>query len=523
MKEALYQSVKNLKFSSKHFLLFFILLLSMCNTTPLKTNKPVKPVTPNASKEAKALLELLYSISGKYTLTGQHNYPNIRDRNTRFAAKYIGKTPAVFSTDWGFAKDGDKDSYLARPDIVEECIKQHKLGLIITICWHAVPPTADEPVTFRELPDAKPESLASIQGQLLDEQFKDVLTPGTKLYKRWCAQVDTIAFYFKKLQDAHVPILWRPYHEMNGNWFWWGGRRGEYSTKALYLQLFDRFVNHHKLNNLIWVWSVDRPSRHGMEFSNFYPGIEYLDVLALDVYGSDFNQSYYDSLVVLSKGKPLVLSEVGNPPTLEILKKQPKWCFYVIWAGMVRNTLKKQYKILVNNPRIMSLEDSAYVEAITPFRATCGLDKLIPREKESPDFSGEWIFNEEKSILDDFGASAIPYKLNITQQGNYITIKRTRILEYADDEITEEKLTLDGKEYESKFWNSPRITKVNWSKDNENLEFESKVLLNMGGKESEMVTNEVWSLIEYGEFLSIEHSSNSFWNKREITLIYDRR
>jgi mannan endo-1,4-beta-mannosidase len=52
------------------------------------------------------------------------------------------------------------------------------------------------------------------------------LTPGAELSKRWCAQVDTTAFYLKKLQDARVPILWRPYHEMNGDWFWWGAVLG---------------------------------------------------------------------------------------------------------------------------------------------------------------------------------------------------------------------------------------------------------------------------------------------------------
>ena len=108
-----------------------------------------EPVTPNASPEAKALLELTYSISGKYTLTGQHNYPATRDRNSQFAAEYSGQTPAIWSTDMGFAEAGDTDSYLARPDIVKEAIRQHKKGSIITICWHAVPPTADEPVTFQ--------------------------------------------------------------------------------------------------------------------------------------------------------------------------------------------------------------------------------------------------------------------------------------------------------------------------------------------------------------------------------------
>jgi len=62
-------------------------------------------------------------------------------------------------------------------DIVKEAIRQHKKGSIITICWHAVPPTADEPVTFRPEGPVNPDSLNTIQGQLRDDQFKDVLTP----------------------------------------------------------------------------------------------------------------------------------------------------------------------------------------------------------------------------------------------------------------------------------------------------------------------------------------------------------
>jgi len=157
-----------------------------------------------------------------------------------------------------------------------------------------------------------------------------------------------------------VPVLWRPYHEMNGDWFWWSGRVGEYSTIDLYRQLYDRLVNHHKLNNLVWIWSVDRPSTPIRQFSNFYPGNEYLDILSLDVYGSDFNQAYYDSLMALSQGKPIVLGEVGNPPTLDILDSQPNWSYWVIWAGMVRNLRKKQHQELVNDPRMLSQEDPAY-------------------------------------------------------------------------------------------------------------------------------------------------------------------
>jgi mannan endo-1,4-beta-mannosidase len=418
--------------------LWLIVLLFIFTSLLFGVDKTIQPVTPNASPEARALLNFLYDISGKYTLTGQHNYPNTKDRNTRFAAKYLGKTPIVYSQDWGHARDGDTDSYLARPDIVKEAIRLHREGALITICWHAVPPTADEPITFRPLPGANPDSLASVQGQLLNDQFKDVLTPGTELYQHWCAQVDTIAVYLKQLQDAHVPVLWRPYHEMNGSWFWWGGRIGEYSTHRLYQQLFDRYVKHHKLNNLIWVWSVDRPNRPGMEFSNYYPGNDYLDILALDVYGRDFKQSYYDSLIALSNGKPITLGEVGNSPTLEILKNQPNWTYYVIWAGMVRNTSKKQLETLVNDPRILSLEDLEYWKIIDPYRTVCGLPPLPLREKAQttqPDFSGEWIFNEDKSVLDNWGPAFLPYKLEINQKGNNLNIKSTFIKEFEGNRI----------------------------------------------------------------------------------------
>ena len=516
-----------MRFHQRIFL-FSLSLLCLETSLILSSDKVIRPVVPNSSPEAQALLKFMYSISGEFTLTGQHNYPNAKSRNSQFAAAYIGKTPVIFSTDWGFAKDGDKDSYLARPDIVEEIKKQHRLGSIITICWHAAPPTAEEPVTFGQQPGGTaPDSLASVQGQILDQQFMDVLTPGTRLHMRWCAQVDSIAFYLKKLQEAHVPVLWRPYHEMNGKWFWWGGRIGKYGTAALYRQLFNRLANYHKLNNLIWLWSVDRPVKPEMQFSDFYPGNELFDIISLDVYRKDFNQSYYDSLIVLSKGKPLVLAEVGNPPMLEILKNQPKWAFYVIWAGMVRNTMKKQHLELVNDTRILSLEDSVYWKLIAPYRAVCELTPLPFREMKTDsvkvDFSGEWIFNEDKSVLDNFGVNSIPFKLKIVQKKNNLAIQKTSVLEYTDDMVTNENLTLDGKECTSEMWDSPKTMKAAWSKNCDTLFIESKVILKRGGQTYNVAAKESWSLQKLGAVLSIKQYSNSFWGERNIIMIYDKK
>ena len=502
-------------------LVFVPVLLGL--PTVYGAGESVQPANPNASPEVRALLQVLHDISGQYTLTGQHNFPNTKGRNSEFASKYIGKTPAIFASDFGFAKAGDTDSYLARPDIVQEAIRQHQRGALVDICWHAVPPTADEPVTFRPLPGSDPKKLASVQGQLTDEQFRDVLTPGTKLHEHWCAQVDAIAVFLKQLQDAHVSVLWRPYHEMNGDWFWWGGRTGKYSTIDLYRQLFDRFVNFHQLNNLIWVWSMDRVDSHPeREHAKYFPGIEFVDVLALDVYGGDFAQSYYDSLVALSHGKPLALDEVGNPPPPEIRQKQPLWVYYGIWTGMVRNTPRKQYEELMSDPRILNLEDPAYASVMTPYRKACGLPPLN-FAPAAADFSGGWVLNEDKSELGRMGAGFAPARMEVVQHGNDLTIRTTRIVEYSDDQVTEEKLTLDGAESKSVFMNSPRVTAARVSTDGAQLAIESTVSFAWAPSGSKFITKDTWKLAARGSVLTIQRSTSSPRGQQNQTLVFDRR
>ena len=482
------------------------------------------PANPDASPEAKALLDIFYTISGKYTLTGQHNYPNKKSRNSQFAARYVGKTPVIFSTDFGFAKDSDKDAAHARPEIVEEIKRQHRMGSIVMITWHAVPPTADEPVTFRSQPGTgTPDSLTTVQGQLLDQQYKDLLTPGTKIYNHWCAQIDTIAFYLKQIQAARIPVLWRPYHEMNGNWFWWGGRHGEYGTAALYRQLFDRLVNYHKLNNLIWIWNVDRPAKPERQFAGYFPGSRYVDILSLDVYGRDFQQSYYDSLLSLAKGKPIALAEVGNPPSPEILKEQPKWTYYVIWAGMVRNTMKKEHLELARSGRVLGLEDSIFKKIAAPYRGVCGIDMMPPALSDSSkiDFSGEWVLDEERCVLDKWGPGSLPFKLNIIQKENQISVRKIYIVEYDENRIVDENYTLDGKTSRSEMWNMPLLTSTKWSRDT--LIIDAKADTAAGARFVPATVREAWSLQQYGSVLSIRQVSESFFGKRTVTMVFEKQ
>ncbi len=488
----------------------------------------VRPSNPQASPEAKALMHFMSGLSGRHILTGQHNYPSTADHNSQFAARYTGRTPAVWSADMGFARDGDKDSYLARPDNADEAIRQHRLGRIVTFCWHAVPPTADEPVTFNPpFGQAEPESLATVQGQLTDSQFEELLTPGTRLHTKWLRQADSVAVHLARLRDARVPVLWRPYHEMNGSWFWWGGRHGPKGTAALYRMLYERYTKVHKLDNLVWVWSVDRPNQPEMNFSHFYPGDRYLDILALDVYGNDFKPSYYDSLTALSKGKTVVLGEVGNPPGPEVLDRQPKWAYYVTWAGMVRNTPKERYRQLYSDPRYLNYGDSAFVKHAAPYRSACGLPGLAVQaevpDPEKTDFSGIWHFNEYRSTLGDMAAGSVSARLESFLDADTLTVRRVHVEEWGDESGETERLRLDGAEIRSKLFDARRVTTARRSVAGDTLFLDSKVTFVRGEQVSVMTSREIWTLSEGGRLLSIRQASDSFRGKQDVTLKYDKQ
>lgn len=480
-------------------------------------NEHADPVTPDAMPETRALLKFLQSISGTYTLTGQHNFPSTHDRNSLFVGQYLGKTPVIWGSDFGFAAKGDTDSYLARPDIVQEAIRQNRKGSIVALCWHAIPPTSDEPGTFQPQPGADPNQLKSVQGKLLDSQFQEILTPGTPLYNQWCKQVDRIAGFLKQLEDAHVPVLWRPYHEMNGDWFWWGFRtQGQFTTRALYKQEFDRFVNFHHLKNLLWVWNVDRPSRPGMEYDKYFPGVQYCDIVALDAYHRDFAQSYYDTLAGLAQGKVMALAEVGNPPMPDIFQKQPRWTYYMIWAGMAEDTPRDEMERLYADPRILNLDDPGYWTAIQDYRDAAGLPPLR-FQTPPPSLTGAWFLDRERSQFGSQGAGFAATRMQIVDSGAELAMKNSRATEWGTNDATPEDLSLDGSPRQSTVRNLSWV-RTGWRTREGAIEIDSRG--NFGGQD--LAVRETWHLSEHGQVLTIERDVSSSQGLTHQRLVYLR-
>ncbi len=335
---------------------FFILVIVMNSTVLAQTAQD--PVNPHATPEARALLAYLQSISGKATIAGQHNYPNVGARWTGMAYDLTGKYPGLFGGDFGFSGGDDKDSVLARPAMIEEVKRQYRNGAVVTLTWHEVRPTDNEPVTFHD----------SVQGHLTDAEWKALLTPGSPLNLRWQAQVDVIAGYLAQLRAAHVPVLFRPYHEMNGNWFWWGGRPGNDGSAALYRQIYDRFVNVHHLDNLLWVWNAGSPGGNAGPIADYYPGPQFADLATMDIYG-EFKQQYYTSLLALAGDKPIALAEVGKLPSPEVLEKQPRWTYFMCWSEFIQDHNPLDLvNAVYHAPQVLTREDARLAAPLAAIR-----------------------------------------------------------------------------------------------------------------------------------------------------------
>jgi len=328
--------------AKKNFLFICLIVLSISATA-----QRFSPVNPDASDGAKQTLNFLYDIKGKYILSGQQNYNSDRNTFSDSAKSITGKYPAVWGCD--FMNWGDKD---LGPQIVAEAIKKSKEGYLITLMWHEGRPTDDPPYDFER----------NVKVKMPDSAWTQLVTPGTPLNNKWLAQVDVIAGYLEQLRDAGVTVLWRPYHEMNGVWFWWGNRKGPDGIAKLWKMMYDRFTNYHHLNNLLWVWGAnglrDIPFDEAYDYADYYPGPQYVDILGADVYHFDYEQKDYNSLLALANGKPIALTETGELPTPLVLSVQPQWCWFMVWTSWLwTDNTRGRVKQVYNMPRALNHDE----------------------------------------------------------------------------------------------------------------------------------------------------------------------
>ena len=291
----------------KHTLiLLFLITLFSCSQKSLPTDK-------NATKETIKLYQNLLELQKEKIMYGHQddlaygldwwNHDKRSDTKT-----VCGDYPAVYGWEIGHLELGDERSLdsVKFENVKNWAIDVYNRGGINTISWHLRNPYTE--------------------GSSWDVSSKEVVAsiiPGGEkheLYKTW---LDILAAYFldfKNDDGTLIPILFRPFHEHTGSWFWWGKDLcTPEDYKALWRFTVDYLQNEKNVHNVLYSYSTDGVNSKE-EYMERYPGDDLVDIIAFDKYDRDprFKHTLkfcaeLVSTLAKEKGKIAAVSETGGP------------------------------------------------------------------------------------------------------------------------------------------------------------------------------------------------------------------
>ncbi|MEO6083088.1 MAG: glycosyl hydrolase [Umezawaea sp.] len=268
----------------------------------------VNPVSPNASPQARKLLCYVYSQYGNHILSGQQESTWIGgpDYEMNYIRNNTGKYPAIRGLDFGDSKD-----------LAPRAIAWWNAGGIPMIGYHMGAPT-------------KPDTY---EGTMMSVSINAVLTPGTAEYSSFINRLDQASAMLQQLENAGAAVIWRPFHEAGGTWFWWS-KEGGGQYNRLWNFMFDYFTRVKGLNNLVWLHGYN-----GQPQSSFYPGKSVVDIGGADTYAGDGNydpqNAMYNSVRnVVGSTLPIALHENGPIPDPDRLQSTgTRWVLFGTWHG----------------------------------------------------------------------------------------------------------------------------------------------------------------------------------------------
>lgn len=316
-------------------------------------NVPSTLVNPRADESARRLMRYLCDVYGKKVLTGQYADEGINSDEFKAIHDLTNEYPAILGLDL-IDYTPSRVAHGTRGKSVEKAIEYWNQGGIVTFAWHWNAP--EEYLTGTWYSAFYNEHTGIDLAKIMSGEDQE----GYDLLIR---DIDAIAVQLKKLQDAGVPVLWRPLHEASGGWFWWGAK-GADAYIQLYRLLFERLTNVHGLNNLIWVWNG--------QSAEWFPGDEYVDMIGWDIYAGEHVYScqsavFLDALRVTDKKMMIILSENGTVPDIDLIfRDETVWGSYVTWSGefVIKNKkLSEQYtekeilEKMYGDSRTVSLND----------------------------------------------------------------------------------------------------------------------------------------------------------------------
>ena len=300
----------------------------------------------NATPETQSLMNYLASVYGEHIISGQQEIYKYGPHDFDYEFNYIkdntGKLPAIR----GFDFLNTNPLYGSEDGTVDRMISWVKDSKgIVTASWHI---TVPKKFSDYNIGDKVDWANGTYKPDETDFDTAKVLEEGTKEREYYMLCLKMLAEQIQKLQDAGVPMIFRPLHEAeggggeDGSWFWWG-KSGSAVYKDLWKLTYKTLTEDYGLHNIIWEWNS-----YTFETStNWYPGDEYVDLVAYDKYNctdystgnavlvhndSAIGGTFY-SLVEQYGGKKMVaMAENDSIPTLENLQMEKAgWLYFCPW------------------------------------------------------------------------------------------------------------------------------------------------------------------------------------------------
>ena len=269
-----------------------------------------KPADPKATKQVRAVLNYLKQQQGKVLISGQTDL-----KDTDWIKSNTGKMPAILGLDFHRTPTragGNKGD----TEIAIDWFK-NKHGLV-TYQWHWFSPSG-----------AKDIGNGFYSKNSTFDLAKALEDPKSSDYQGLVTDIDDVAAEIKRMDQAGVPLIFRPLHEAQGTWFWWGAK-GSKACVGLYNLIFDRMTKVHRLHNIIWAWTAYPASQKKGDPLDWYPGDNKVDIVVSDYCEK---KSEYEELVALTGGRKMVgLAETMNAPDPEKVLSETPWAYWVTWA-----------------------------------------------------------------------------------------------------------------------------------------------------------------------------------------------
>ncbi len=293
------------------------------NSEPvIKTEEKISDKAINCQNEnVQKLYSFLYDNYGKKTISGIMANVSMEQSEAALVKSAIGKMPVIQTIDyihlqysWG------KDYYTD----ISKLIEHYKRGGIIAAGWHTMVPEKEAEVSKEN------KWVYKTTGFKPSRVVKTGTWENTFFNKALEDCVARLALF----KEEGIPVIWRPLHEASGAWFWWGQENAE-SYKKLWIYMFD-FFKEKGLDNLIWVWT----SQIGVgqwdkdDDSNWYPGSEYVDLIARDCYEKNAAEAAqeFEKIQKVFSGKMITLGECGSVGKMsEIFSLGGKYSYFMPW------------------------------------------------------------------------------------------------------------------------------------------------------------------------------------------------